>query len=225
MLILGVFLIVLVGVGIWLIASAQERAAEARERREAIEAYTDSLRPALGGADETVAEMGLVTTPPRGDALDELAGNTEGWVESLRSVQTQVVEIFPPSEIEPVNQLFNEALSLYISSAQTFALVPDVRGDTRTELFSRAADQRDTASALWASAIGVLDQMRRDHGLTGSGMQAPVPAPGGAAPGAEIPLDPEDLEGLEEQVEMPDGGTGEGPDENDDGSAEDDGGG
>lgn len=224
MLILGVFLIVLAGVAIWLIAGVQERAQQARERREALETYTTSLRGSLEGATETVTEMNLVVTAPRGDELDDLAEDAEGWIESLRGVQTEVVQIFPSREIEPVNQLFNEALSLYISAAQTFALVPEVGGDTRVQLFSRGADQRDTASALWASAVGVLDQMRRDHGLGASGIRPPVPAAPEpeAGPGVEIPLDPEDLEGLEE---LPGDQQGEGPDENDDGTTDEDGGG
>lgn len=219
MLILGVFLVVLMGVGIWLVASARERAAATEARRDSLDRYTSQIQSALTGATTPVTEMNLAATPPRGADVDELAGNTDGWIEALRAAQTEVVQIFPEREIEPVNQLFNEALSLYISSAQTFALLPDVRGETRQQLFSRAADQRDTATALWASAIGVLDQMRRDLDLRGSGLQAPsAPAPAPQAPEGEeveVPVEPEAPEG-----EAPEDEAGEGPDENDDGTTE-----
>jgi hypothetical protein len=233
----SVFLLVFIGLIIWAVMSAQERSREQAATREGLEQYTTQLGSAMGGATEPVTAMNLVATPPRGEALDSLAEDSDGWVNDIRAAQAEVVQLFPDRSLEAVNQLFNEALALYISSAQTFALVPEVQGELRQDVFARAADQRDTASALWSSAIGVLDQMRRAEGMGPSGLRAPTaPVPDmqpGQAPGEiELPVDPEAGEGAEIEVpvdpdaeEAPaeepvegDDGTGEGEAEADDGN-------
>lgn len=222
----AVFLLILAGLIIWAIASAQERARQEDAQREAVERYTSDLGTALSGATETVTEMNLVATLPRGNALEELGTSSETWIENLNTTQGQVVQIFPSRDLTSVNELFGEATSLYISSAQTFALVPEVSGGTRNDVFARAADQRDTATALWTSAIGVLDQIRRDLGLRASGLQAPAPP----APEADLPVG-EDGESVEIPIEVEEGEEGEGDggredtdegaDENDDGAGND----
>ena len=182
MLVLGIFIAVGIGVVIWLIGSARENAKELEREQAVLTAYTNDVRAPLESVSEPVTEMAAVTSAPGGKDLDELAEDAEGWVTSLQEAQTALAQTFPSPPTDGVHQIFNEALGLYTSAAQTFALLPDVAGETRAEVFTRASTQRDLATAVFASAISVLDEFRSQKDLRASGLRPPAdPAP---APGA-----------------------------------------
>lgn len=184
-----IFGLVAIGILIALIANLQDRAAETDARRAVLESYVQDVRPTLELASSPASQMSQLTSPPSGDALDTLTEDAEGWVGELQEAQSQLAQIFPEEGVEGVNQLFNEALGLYISSANTFATLPDIsEAAVRQEVFIEAATVRDTAHAVFQTAITVLDRLRADADLGSSGLRPPVtpgqiPAPetGGAA--------------------------------------------
>lgn len=194
LLIIGIFVLVFLGVIAWLIGSARERAQELDAERAALEQYSEQAEAFLSQANEPIREMVDVTEPSE-EVLETLAEDAEGWKTDLQAVQGSLAQILPDPQVTEVNQLFNEALALYSASADTFALVPEARGDLRDQIFMRAAVQRDTASALFETAIGVLNRMRADKDMSASGLLPPAgpPAPPmEVAPGDAIEIPVED---------------------------------
>lgn len=203
----AIFGLVAIGLIIWAIAEARENARELEERQEVLEEYSQQAREALAPAGETVAEMSALTFDE--EALDGLARDAEGWAQSLQETQAAVSQIFGGEEVQSVNELFNEALALYVNAANTFQRVPDIdRRGLQEQFFNQAANVRDTASALYQSAVDVLNQLRNDADLGASGIQAPSPAQAGQP---ELPEDLELPEDGGEVIEIPgdeDGGNG-----------------
>jgi type II secretory pathway pseudopilin PulG len=199
MILLGILGMVALGTIVWLIGSARNEAKLLEDRQAQLETYGDQAEGVLQQAVPVAQDMNSVqAVPADSKGLDDLAADAERWITGLQQSQTQISQVFPAPEVESVNELFNEALSLYVASAQTFALVPDAEGDLQASIFARAVSQRDTAAAVWASAIGVLDTLRSDAELPASGLRAPaaqnaMPDPA-ASPGAEVTIPPEDSE-------------------------------
>lgn len=193
MILLGILGVVAIGTIVWLVMSAQNEAKELEAQQSVLEQYTDQVEPTLQTASATAQEMLALTAIP--ETVEDLTEDSTTWVTNLQGAQTQLSQIFPAPEIDPVNQLFNEAISLYVASAETFGLVPKAEAELQQEIFTRATVQRDSASAVLASAIAALDEFRdlRDLGRSGlDAPQAPQPDPLGAQPGAEVTIPPPD---------------------------------
>ena len=211
MILLGILGLVALGTIVWLIGSARNEAKELEARQAQLETYNDQIEGVLQQATPVAQDMGSVQAPPAdAEAADDLAADSERWIADLQQSQTQVSQIFPAPEVESINELFNEALSLYVAAAQTFALVPDAEGDLQSNIHARALAQRDTAAAVWASAIDVLDTLRSSAELSASGLRPPVsasqvPDPN-ASPGTEVIIPPE---GAEEPAPEEDAEDGE----------------
>jgi hypothetical protein len=191
MLIGGIFLVVFIGVIVWLVVSAQDRAEQLELEQTTLDTYTDGLSPVVESVIPTATDMIELTTLPEGDALDSLAKDAKTWATDLQSAQALVQQQFAPEEAQAVNDLLTESIGLYIASAQTFELVPDAEGALRDNLFTRATDQRDAAGRVMSGAIGALDSLRNEKDLGASGLRSPAdlppPAPSApASPEAEV---------------------------------------
>ena len=217
MLILGIFVLVFLGVIAWLIGSARERQNELEASRTAIRQYTDQAEAALTQADTTIREM-VSLAGPIDDAIETLEEDPAKWVTELQQVQGSLAQLLPASELIEVNQLFNEALALYGAAADTFALVPEARGDLQEQIFTRAAVQRDTASAIFETAIGVLNRIRTDKDLPAAGILPPAAPPSDMElPGdgsVEVPIGGTEEDTAEDSVEDEGDPAGAGGDEN-----------
>lgn len=218
---LSIFGLVAIGTVVWLVMSAQNEAKELEAQQAALEQYTDQIGPVLQSAAATANEMTGVTEVPENAA--DLTEQSEGWITDLQGAQTGLSGVVPAPEVDPVNQLFNESISLYVASAETFALVPKADEELQADLFTRATVQRDTASAVWASAIDALDEIRDLRDLGSSGLNAPQPAPPDpleAQPGAEVTIPAEEpADGAEDPAGTGDGkgGSKDGKGDKDDG--------
>jgi hypothetical protein len=193
----GIFVLVAIGVVVWLIVSAQDRAKELEAEQADLEQYTTALQPALDSLAPPVQEMIAVAAVPAEEDLDALAEDAEGWMTDIQTAQAVVQQQFVPEEIQPINDLIAESMSLYITAAQTFQMLPDAEGDLRDELFARATQARDSAGSVMTGAIATLDSFRREKEIGASGLRSPAnlpaPAPSTApTPEAEgSPLDSE----------------------------------
>lgn len=214
MILMGILGAVAIGTIIWLIGSAQNEAKELEARQAQLETYDDQIEGVLQQATPVAQDMASVQAPPAdADAADDLAADSERWIADLQQSQTQVSQILPAPEVESINELFNEALSLYVAAAQTFALVPEAEGRLQADIHTRAVAQRDTAAAVWTSAIDVLDTLRSSAELSASGLRPPVsasqvPDPN-ASPGTEVIIPPEGAE-EPETGDSSGGGDGQG---------------
>lgn len=173
----GIFLVVAIGVVVWLVVSAQNEAEQREAEAVALDAYTDGLQPALDSVTPTANEMNEITTVPEGDDLDALVKDAEKWVTDLQTGQAQLQAQFAPNEAQPVNDLLSESIGIYISAAQTFALIPDAEGELQDELLTRATDQRDAAGRVMTSAVAALDSLRAEKDLGASNLNTAVTPP------------------------------------------------
>lgn len=230
--VVAIFGLVAIGILIALIANIRDRAEDLESRQSVLESYTENVRAPLEMAASPASQMSGLVTPPGGDDLEGLAEDAEAWIAEFQEAQTQLAQNFPGPEATGVNQLFNEALGLYISAANTFATLPDIEaGPARQEVFTQAGVVRDTAHAVFESAITVLDQIREDAELGSSGLRPPVPAgqaPAVEAPEIEAPEGSDDAAG--DTVVIPGDDAGSEPESDDgaggqEGGAEDDDGG
>jgi len=209
MLIGGILLVVFIGVIVWLVVSAQDRAEQFELEQTALDTYTDGLSPVVESVTPTATDMIAITTLPEDDALDSLAEDAKTWVTDLQTAQALVQQQFAPEEAQAVNDLLTESIGLYIASSQTFELVPDAEGALREKLFTRATDQRDAAGRVMSGAIGALDSLRNEKDLGASGLRSPadLPPPAPSAPASpEAEISPE----AEASPGEPAGGGGEG---------------
>ena len=168
---------VAIGVVVWLVVSAQDKAEQREQEAAALEAYTDGLQPALDAVTPTANEMNEITAVPEGDELDALAKDATKWVTQLQTAQAQVQAQFAPNEAQPVNDLLSESIGIYIGAAQTFALIPDAEGELQDELLTRATDQRDAAGRVMTSAVAALDSLRAEKDLGASNLNTGVAPP------------------------------------------------
>lgn len=218
--VVAVFGLVLVGIVIAVIYNVRENAQETDDRRALLEEYTDDVSAVLQSANSAANELGALAVPPRGEELSSLSEEAEAWIATFEETQGSLAQVITDERVTGVNQLFNEGLALFASSARTMATLPDVDDRaTRTELFTQAATVRDTANALFTSAISVLNLLREDVDLGSSGLQAPILPTSGQPPvtspeGTEeivIPGEGEpEGEGNENQERPEDGGGGGG---------------
>jgi hypothetical protein len=206
MLIGGIFLVVFIGVIVWLVVSAQDRAEQLELEQTTLDTYTDGLSPVVESVIPTATDMIAITTLPEGDALDSLAEDATTWVTDLQTAQALVQQQFAPEEAQSVNDLLTESIGLYISAAQTFELVPDAEGGLRDKLFTRATDQRDAAGRVMSGAIGALDSVRNEKDLGASGLRSPADLP---PPAPSAPASPE-ADASPEVGESPEGSGGGG---------------
>lgn len=220
---IGILAAVALGTIIWLIGSARAEAKELEDRQAQLETYDDQIAGVLQQATPVAQEMGSVSALPADkEGFEDLAADSERWITDLQQFQTLTSQVFPAPEVESVNELFNQALSLYVASAQTFALVPDAEGDLQASIHARAVAQRDAAAGVWTSAIAVLDTLRSNAEMSASGLRPPtgatqVPDPL-ASPGTQVTIPPEG----EGDAETGDGSEGEGQGGNKDGKKGDD---
>lgn len=211
---LSILGLVALGTIVWLVMSAQNEAKELEAQQTVLDQYTDQVEPVLQTAAATANEMLALSAIPEDPA--DLTEDSQGWITNLQDAQTGLSQIFPAPEVDPVNQLFNESIGLYVSSAETLALVPKAEGALQGDLFTRATVQRDTAAAVWESAVAALDELRDVRDLGASGIDAPravAPDPL-ATPGAEVTIPPAEEAPAEgdvdegEQEAAPDGQGG-----------------
>ncbi len=172
----------------WYVADNRAEAEELATAQNELQTYTQSIEGVIGSVSPVANE--LSTAGELNDA--QLEKKVNDWKDRLASAQTLVGQTTPPSGLEPLNNLFTQALLLYVQSAEQYALVPDLEGEARDNVAGKAAGSFQAASGIVASAIELLDNERQETEMTSSGLTTP-----GGPPEAMTP---------ETQVEIPAGG-------------------
>ncbi|MDQ3914122.1 MAG: hypothetical protein M3323_02150 [Actinomycetota bacterium] len=183
----GMIVAVIVGVGIWLIADAQNKSKERTQQREALEGYVTSVRAFATTIGPVAEEMSLVSAAePDFEALEKDAAK---WTEDLTAAQAQAATLQAPDGADVANDLFLQSLASYAAAARTFESVADAGGDLRTELLAQAVEEREQAATLFGLGVDALDEALVEvdgklSNLTIPQGTAPVQPPAGDA-GAE----------------------------------------
>jgi hypothetical protein len=152
----GMVIAVIVGVGIWLVADAQNKSKERTQVREALDAYVDSVRAFATTIGPVAEDMSLVT--PGGGDLEALAEDASKWSEDLAAAQAQIATLQPPDEATVANNLFIQSLQSYTAAARTFESVADAEGELQTELVTQGTVEVEQAIALFGLAVDSLDE-------------------------------------------------------------------
>lgn len=186
---IGVALAVVVGVVWWGVAAARSSSADLAARQAAVDNYTGRVRALVQGVRPAAEAMAQVPTGgPQGPALRDLGKASGDWVSILSKARAQAKSIFPIPVTATANSLFAQSVSMYLSTAKTYALVAGAPPALRSDLAARAQDQRDQSAQVWLLATRALDEARGASELSPSGIGLPstVP-PGGQQPAAPTP--------------------------------------
>ncbi|HEX2240217.1 MAG TPA: hypothetical protein VHJ82_03630 [Actinomycetota bacterium] len=190
--------LVLVGLAVWGVGTARNNARADEARRESLDEYSGRMRAVLQSLAEPVSAMSAVPADSKAEVFDQLEETAKTWTRALRDASSEATTIFPPGDLEGTHQVFSEAIAIYVSAAQTYALAPDAEGALADSLLERAADLVSKGTAVWSAAIEVLDSARQEAGMDPSGLQDPTavapPAVPSPAPTA-IEITPGDASG------------------------------
>lgn len=202
MFIVGIFVLVAIGVVVWLVGNAQKESRELERRQTVVEQFTDQVQPTLtsinDAAEELSAVQALPATPEETDALKQ---DIATWKTAFQDAQIALSQIFSGPEVDPINQLFNEAMGLYGNSITLLEQLvdSDLPADQQEQIFINFSTQRGIATAMFSSAIGAFDALRAEMELGSSGLSAPAAvAPQQempediVSPGAEVTIPPSD---------------------------------
>jgi hypothetical protein len=207
----GMILAVAIGVAIWLVADAQNKAEERSTRREALEGYVTDVRAFATTIGPVAEQMGLV---PAGDPnVKTLKKDAKKWTADLTNAQAQVAVLTAPDDAEVANELFLQSLASFLSAARTYESAVGAEGDLQTELLAQANERRDQAHALFDLGVTALDEELAEvdgdfSNLSLPESTPPLPEPG-ESPGAGAPQDSTEVE-IPAQPEGGDAGGGGG---------------
>jgi hypothetical protein len=170
-------LLVVVSVTWWAVARAQENARGLESRQGALEAYTGEVQALLQVIRSPVQGMSAVSGAGGAD-MEALGRDVQTWIGGLGRATVDVSEIESPSSVSGINDLYEQAVGMYLSAAKTFNLATEAEGELRVNALARAAEQRDAATGVWAAAIQLLDRERARADLERSGLSLPAPPAG-----------------------------------------------
>lgn len=189
----GVIAAVLIGVIIWGIGAARNNAREASERRESLEEYTGQVRSLLSTIEEPIAEMtGAPASTEDTEAIEGLEASATAWAGTFAEVQANVATLAAAPGAQGATDVFQQAILLYASAAETYRQVPNLEGRPQELMLAKAGEFRDRASAVINAGLAVLETARQDADLEPSGLTAPgstpqtVPSPAETAGGTTV---------------------------------------
>jgi len=170
----------------WYVADNRAEAQELETAQTQLATYTESLKQVVDSVTPTATDLAAA-----GDLKDdELVDQTREWTKQLAAAQAQIAQTTPAEGLEPLNGLVTQAVLLYIQSAEQYALLPSLEGDTRDNVAGKAAASFQAASGIFAGAIELLDTERQDNEMNASGLTAPGTPAGAMAPSEQIQIPP-----------------------------------
>lgn len=183
----GIAAVVLIGLVTYAVVNARSTAAEQSHLQTSLNEYTPKVRSLLQRIRPSVTEMNAV--PLEGQAPEGFFPEAEKWVEDLQAASDEAQGIAPASGQQETQQAFSQAVLLYADAARTFSDAALVPQDAQKEIMTRAAAQREHATALWQLGVSLLDAARSDAGLEPSLISSPAEFSPGAQPSPSPPTD------------------------------------
>ena len=162
----------------WVVADNRSEAAELERTQDGLETYSTTLEGLVSDINPVATD--LATASSLKD--DQLSTKAKEWKNQLSTAQTSMAQSLPPEGLEPLGGLLNQALLLYVQSAEQYELLPQLEGKARTEVAAKAAASFQGANNIFASAIEILDSERLDNEMDASRIQTPGLPPESAAP-------------------------------------------
>lgn len=152
-----------------LVAFARNRASDLGARQKTLDDYTSRLRELVQTLQKPVGE--LPSTPPQKDAdLKRLRAKIGRWIKAIQEANSSAVTLPPREE----TQLFQQAVGLYLSSANTYKTAGGLKNKQEREtVMTTAAEIRARAEVLWQLGISMFDRARTRAELSPSRLQSP----------------------------------------------------
>ena len=158
------------------IAAVTQEDPAAVAARDVLENYTNQIRAFTEQVEGPATAMAAAPQTPDQEGFDTLADDAQAWMQELEMAQLALAQQQPPDEARRAGEVFGHAVSLYVSAARTFSSAPRASGRLRARILQSAAEQRDHATALWASGTGIIDDARAEVDLAPSGLRLPAEA-------------------------------------------------
>lgn len=149
-------------------------------KRQAVQDYTDRVRNTLTALTQPASAMAAFPPNPTEQDLEQLPDAVDQWREGFRNAQSGSGDLKPPADLRNINVLFIESIIEYDSAADAYRAVTRIRGDSRQDRILReltlrnAGEDRTRATAIWTTAVALLDEEREELGLDASQMTNPV---------------------------------------------------
>jgi hypothetical protein len=175
-------LALIAALGWWGVDRAGDEAAALERSQALLTTYTSEARALLQTTRPAAESLAAIPARPTRSDLTRVEEEAAGWIATLRRAQTQAGEVLPTPLVINAHQLFARSVDLYLLSART-ARDAATGQSSPTDTLARATEARDTASAIWLTAIQVLDRERARSEMPASGLGIP-----GAPAGQGLPL-------------------------------------
>lgn len=170
-----VALLAVIGVVIWRVEAANSSNAALEKRQEALTNYTDEVEGYVNAVQPVIREMlGAPFNTANPEGLAGLADTAPKWIETLEAQGALVQALVPPEELVAANVTLQQSFLMYSSSAKLYAMVPEEDAKSKIQdLLDRASEVRQQAGVVMGSALGVLEEARRDAEMSDSGIDTP----------------------------------------------------
>jgi hypothetical protein len=174
-----IVVILIAAIGGTIAAVSSNNRAE-QDRAAVLDAYTGQVRTLLQEVSGPATQMAAFPAEPSAQELKALPDLVVRWRNGLRSAQNGADLLQPPDRLRQVNVLFVESIVEYLSTVETYEVASTVEGNARQRILDTAVDDRNRATALWTTAVALLDQERDESGLSASNIGSPIlgPPPG-----------------------------------------------
>lgn len=173
--IIGVVLAI-IGIVMWRVGVANSEASKLEARQDKLREYTSAVTEHVDKVSETIREMlGAPFNTANPEALADLEASTERWIDDLEATGALIQEVVPPDDLVAANVNLQQSFRIYSSSAKIYALIPgEDRNKKIQDLIDRAAEVREQAGVIMTSALGMLDEARREAEMAAAGIDVPA---------------------------------------------------
>ena len=211
---------VLIGVVVWAVQKSSDEAKQLENRQEVLDGYSAEVRTVL---QSLRAPIGAMTAAPptieQPKLAEQLVDDASAWLDDLEGAQTQFGGVVATTPVRSVNNLYAQAIQIYITAAKAYIIAGSAEGEVQSDTLVLAGTQRLQASSIWTEATALLDAMLKDAELDPSGLPAPDAPPPGTAPPVTSGEFPTGIPTDQAPVEVPaapeeesgGGGKGNGP--------------
>ena len=170
-----VALLAVIGVVIWRVEASNSANATLEKQQGVLTKYTDEVEGYVNAVQPTIREMlGAPFNTANPEGLAALADTAPKWIETLEAQGALIQSVVPPEELVAANVTLQQSFLMYSSSAKLYAMVPGEDAKRKIQdLLDRASEVRQQAGVVLGSALGVLEEARRDAEMSESGIENP----------------------------------------------------
>lgn len=167
----------LAGFGIWQ-ATRDTPGPDPRE----VEIFERTLFATMSPAQSVMAEMSTLPEQFLGEELpvEEYRGSAQQWVETLRSLNQDVVGFQVPEALEETRSLLVQGIVIYIDAAKAYLLAADLEGDTRATAVTQGRTLVSHGDAVFGMGLRALEELKLELGIIEEPselLQQPYPLP------------------------------------------------